>query len=112
MIGIAKGVKVKTFDDYTDGDAVSKLNRFIEDNPDITILDIQYFNGYSVTDSQDITYGRENAMIVYREPLTTYGSMLKEIEETGLLGGKDIKLEKVIEDIMKNNKKIIDKYKK
>ncbi|UGO50946.1 hypothetical protein PQE70_gp093 [Bacillus phage vB_BanS_Nate] len=113
MIGNAKGVKVKTFDDYTDGCAVSKLNKFIEENPDINILEIKYFNGYSVVDNNDMSYGRENAMIIYRESLPTHGCFFKDIEENGLLGKSgEIQLEKVIDDIMKNNQKLIDKYKK
>jgi len=112
MIGKAHGVKVKTFDDYTDGDAVSKLNEFIQSNPDIDILDIKYFNGYSVVDNDEMSYGRENAMIIYREPVTTYGNFFKEIEQTGLVGKPEIQLEKVIDDIFKNNKKLLDKYKK
>lgn len=113
MIGRAEGVVVKTFDDYTDGCAITKLNKFIQENPDITILDIKYFNGYTVTDNQDMTYGRENATLIYREPYTTYGKFFKEVEGTGLVGDiSPLKLEKVIEEILKKNPKLIDKYKK
>ena len=112
MIGRAQGVVVKNFDDYTDGDAITKLNQFIRENPDITIIDIKYFNGYSVTDNQDPTYGRENATIIYREPPRTYGDVFSLIEEKGFVGDKEIRLEKVIEDILKKYPKLVDKYKK
>jgi len=114
MIGKAHGVVVKNFDDYTDGDAITKLNQFIRENPDITIIDIKYFNGYSVTDNQDMAYGRENATIIYREPTPTYGSILDEIEKVGFLD-IDLKFDEImknIDRISENNQKLIDKYKK
>lgn len=89
MIGSAKGVVVKTFDDYTDGDAISKLNKFIQENPDITIIDIKYFNGYSVIENNDFdSYGRENALLIYRKPVDTYESFFSTLESKGFIVDK------------------------
>jgi len=68
MYGKAKGMKVKTFQDYTDGSVEEKLNNFFVKNPNVEVLDIKYFNGYGVVNIDEIdAYGRECAMILYRE---------------------------------------------
>ena len=65
MYGLAKGVKVKLFSDYTDGDVEDKLNKFFEENPSIEILDIKYLKSYHEDDGM---YGTERGLLIYREP--------------------------------------------
>lgn len=81
MIGLAQGLQVKTFADYTDGDVEEKMNQFLKDNPFFEIVKIIYFNGYSTMQEDIIGYGRETGMIVYRE--TKVSKMQKDLlEET------------------------------
>jgi len=68
MYGKAEGLKVKTFADYTDGCIEQKLNKFLQENPKVTIVDIKYFNGYGVVSNDESeSYGRETALLVYRK---------------------------------------------
>lgn len=62
----AGNLRIKLITDFTDGDVEEKVNKFFRENPELIILDIKYFNGYSVVGSEDLdSYGRETAMIVY-----------------------------------------------
>jgi len=64
--GKAKGLKFKMFTDYVDGDVEFKINKFLDENPEVNILDIKYDKSYHVDDGM---YGTERGIIIYREIL-------------------------------------------
>lgn len=63
MYGKAKGLKVKYFGDYTDGNVEEKLNVFFTENPDIEIVDVKF----EYRPSEAYQYGHEFALVFYRE---------------------------------------------
>ena len=64
LYGKAKGLRVREFSNYTDGDVEHKLNMFFMDNENITVLDIKYTNTYH---HEDTMWGTEKALVIYRE---------------------------------------------
>lgn len=63
MYGKAKGLKIEGFSDYVDGSVSEKINKFLEENEEITVLDVKYTNTYHDDDGM---YGTEKALLIYR----------------------------------------------
>jgi hypothetical protein len=61
--GKVKGLQVKKFSDYVDGDIEEKLNEFFIQNQDVEIVDVQY----KLVPNGDLSdYGNEIALVFYR----------------------------------------------
>lgn len=60
----SKGLKVKQFNDYTDGNVEEKLNKFFQDNPNLSVIDIIYNN---MNPSEGYEFCYEWCLLIYKE---------------------------------------------